>query len=203
MKNWAGVLFQGERGPPGFDGDKGEKGEDGPPGVKVINPDANIGRKQRRRMLSTRHLELENVVHNSDHASQDEVSDRQLLGLEKNPNCGKCFKLFFKGPKGWCRNKGCTGTVWSTRTSRPEGWQRFILISWHCNNISLTIQDFYVCVKLFSFPTGRSRRARTQWSDGRATNINKQTFSAGTRATIFSINFNCEGTPYSNPHDVI
>lgn len=30
------VLFQGERGPPGFDGDKGEKGEDGPPGVKVF-----------------------------------------------------------------------------------------------------------------------------------------------------------------------
>lgn len=29
-------LFQGERGPPGFDGDKGEKGEDGPTGVKVI-----------------------------------------------------------------------------------------------------------------------------------------------------------------------
>lgn len=30
------VLLQGERGPPGFDGDKGEKGEDGPPGVKVL-----------------------------------------------------------------------------------------------------------------------------------------------------------------------
>lgn len=38
MKNWVDVLFQGERGTPGFDGDKGEKGEDGPPGVKVINP---------------------------------------------------------------------------------------------------------------------------------------------------------------------
>ncbi len=49
MKNWAGVLFQGERGPPGFDGDKGEKGEDGPPGVKVINPDVNVWRKQRNK----------------------------------------------------------------------------------------------------------------------------------------------------------
>lgn len=33
---FATVLLQGERGPPGFDGDKGEKGEDGPPGVKVF-----------------------------------------------------------------------------------------------------------------------------------------------------------------------
>lgn len=33
---FATVLLQGERGPPGFDGDKGEKGEDGPPGVKVL-----------------------------------------------------------------------------------------------------------------------------------------------------------------------
>lgn len=39
MRNWVNVLFQGERGPPGFDGDKGEKGEDGPPGVKVMNPE--------------------------------------------------------------------------------------------------------------------------------------------------------------------
>lgn len=33
---FATVFLQGERGPPGFDGDKGEKGEDGPPGVKVL-----------------------------------------------------------------------------------------------------------------------------------------------------------------------
>lgn len=38
-------MFQGERGPPGFDGDKGEKGEDGPPGVKVIHPDVHTKKK--------------------------------------------------------------------------------------------------------------------------------------------------------------
>ena len=42
-------MFQGERGPPGFDGDKGEKGEDGPPGVKVINPDANIKKNSKNK----------------------------------------------------------------------------------------------------------------------------------------------------------
>lgn len=36
LKLQSNVLLQGERGPPGFDGDKGEKGEDGPPGVKVL-----------------------------------------------------------------------------------------------------------------------------------------------------------------------
>lgn len=41
LTNLLDVLFQGERGPPGFDGDKGEKGEDGPPGYKVMNPDVN------------------------------------------------------------------------------------------------------------------------------------------------------------------
>lgn len=35
LKLQSNALLQGERGPPGFDGDKGEKGEDGPPGVKV------------------------------------------------------------------------------------------------------------------------------------------------------------------------
>lgn len=42
MKKSVGILFQGERGSPGFDGDKGEKGEDGPPGVKVMNPDIKL-----------------------------------------------------------------------------------------------------------------------------------------------------------------
>lgn len=44
MKKCAGILFQGERGSPGFDGDKGEKGEDGPPGVKVMNSDTKLFR---------------------------------------------------------------------------------------------------------------------------------------------------------------
>lgn len=55
MKNWDEVLFQGERGPPGFDGDKGEKGEDGPPGVKVTNFIVNFLKK---RIFSSGHLQL-------------------------------------------------------------------------------------------------------------------------------------------------
>lgn len=52
MKRIDECLFQGERGPPGFDGDKGEKGEDGPPGVKVTSFDIQFSLLARHQFAS-------------------------------------------------------------------------------------------------------------------------------------------------------